>query len=237
MTYVFALAHLDGVAGADALAASGLDALADRYADREHGGWFASLDPPGTSSTPPRRTTPMPTSCWPPPARWPPASRGPVPPSRPPRPPSTSISGPTRKARAGELERRLHRARAVPRRQQQHALGGGVPGRGRRHRQSRLARPGRLHRRLPDQRAGPGPCLADTRALRRELAAPPGLQRRPPQRPVPAVRHHPRPFLRMGQAAADAGGGQRPPPGCSKRRPRCSTPPSPTRGSGTGTRA
>ncbi|HEY1319233.1 MAG TPA: AGE family epimerase/isomerase [Streptosporangiaceae bacterium] len=48
MTYVFALAHLTGVAGAGALAASGLDALASRYADREHGGWFASLDPAGT---------------------------------------------------------------------------------------------------------------------------------------------------------------------------------------------
>jgi sulfoquinovose isomerase len=47
MTYVFALAHLAGVAGADALAASGLDALAGRYADRKHGGWFASLDPAG----------------------------------------------------------------------------------------------------------------------------------------------------------------------------------------------
>ena len=32
--------------------------------------------PPGTSSIPPRRTTPTPTSCWPPPARWRPASRG-----------------------------------------------------------------------------------------------------------------------------------------------------------------
>ena len=47
MTYVFALAHLAGVAGAGALAASGLDALASRYADGEHGGWFASLDPAG----------------------------------------------------------------------------------------------------------------------------------------------------------------------------------------------
>ena len=33
MTYAFALAHLDGVAGADSLAASGLQALASRYAD------------------------------------------------------------------------------------------------------------------------------------------------------------------------------------------------------------
>jgi sulfoquinovose isomerase len=43
MTYVFALAHLRGVEGADALAASGLDALARRYADRANGGWFASV--------------------------------------------------------------------------------------------------------------------------------------------------------------------------------------------------
>src|ERR1700761_3822213 len=47
MTYVCALAHLAGVAGADALAASGLDALAGRYADGANGGWFASLDPAG----------------------------------------------------------------------------------------------------------------------------------------------------------------------------------------------
>ena len=44
MTYVFALAHLDGVAGAAALAASGLGALADRYADAEYGGWVSSID-------------------------------------------------------------------------------------------------------------------------------------------------------------------------------------------------
>jgi len=44
MTYVFALAHLEGVAGADSLAASGLGALAGRYADRANGGWFASVD-------------------------------------------------------------------------------------------------------------------------------------------------------------------------------------------------
>lgn len=47
MTHVFALAHLDGVAGADSLAASGLGALASRYADAENGGWFASLGPSG----------------------------------------------------------------------------------------------------------------------------------------------------------------------------------------------
>ena len=35
------------MAGADALAASGLAALASRYADGENGGWFSSLDPSG----------------------------------------------------------------------------------------------------------------------------------------------------------------------------------------------
>ena len=44
MTYVFALAHLDGVAGAAALAASGLHALATRYADSENGGFVSSVD-------------------------------------------------------------------------------------------------------------------------------------------------------------------------------------------------
>jgi sulfoquinovose isomerase len=44
MTYVFALAHLEGVAGAGSLAASGLRALASRYADGDNGGWFSSVD-------------------------------------------------------------------------------------------------------------------------------------------------------------------------------------------------
>jgi mannose/cellobiose epimerase-like protein (N-acyl-D-glucosamine 2-epimerase family) len=44
MTYVFALAHLAGLAGADALAAGGLGALSDRYADRANGGWFSTVD-------------------------------------------------------------------------------------------------------------------------------------------------------------------------------------------------
>ena len=47
MTYVFALAHLDGVAGAAALAVSGLQALASRYADSENGGFVASVDVTG----------------------------------------------------------------------------------------------------------------------------------------------------------------------------------------------
>jgi sulfoquinovose isomerase len=46
MTHVFALAHLDGVAGAGSLAASGVQALS-RYADDENGGWFASIDVSG----------------------------------------------------------------------------------------------------------------------------------------------------------------------------------------------
>ena len=44
MTYVFALARLEGEPGAESLAASGLRALASRYADHENGGWFASVD-------------------------------------------------------------------------------------------------------------------------------------------------------------------------------------------------
>src|SRR5580698_7625544 len=44
MTHVFALAHLQGVPGADSLAASGLGAFASRYADDTNGGWFASVD-------------------------------------------------------------------------------------------------------------------------------------------------------------------------------------------------
>ena len=44
MTYVFALAHLIGVPGAESLAASGLGALVNRYADGENGGWFSSVD-------------------------------------------------------------------------------------------------------------------------------------------------------------------------------------------------
>jgi sulfoquinovose isomerase len=47
MTYVFALAQLAGVAGADSLAASGLDAIARRYGDRANGGWFSSIDRSG----------------------------------------------------------------------------------------------------------------------------------------------------------------------------------------------
>jgi mannose/cellobiose epimerase-like protein (N-acyl-D-glucosamine 2-epimerase family) len=44
MTYVFALAHLIGVPGAESLAASGLGVLVNRYADGENGGWFSSVD-------------------------------------------------------------------------------------------------------------------------------------------------------------------------------------------------
>ena len=47
MTHVFALAHLQGVAGADSLAASGIGALASRYADSANGGWFSATDRSG----------------------------------------------------------------------------------------------------------------------------------------------------------------------------------------------
>jgi mannose/cellobiose epimerase-like protein (N-acyl-D-glucosamine 2-epimerase family) len=47
MTHVYSLAHLSGVAGAKALAASGLGAFGSRYADRLNGGWFSSVDVSG----------------------------------------------------------------------------------------------------------------------------------------------------------------------------------------------
>jgi sulfoquinovose isomerase len=47
MTHVFALAHLQGMAGADSLAASGLNAFSERYADRADGGWFSSVSVSG----------------------------------------------------------------------------------------------------------------------------------------------------------------------------------------------
>src|ERR1700689_4132217 len=47
MTHVFALAHLQGVAGAGSLAASGIGALTSRYADSANGGWFSATDRTG----------------------------------------------------------------------------------------------------------------------------------------------------------------------------------------------
>ena len=47
MTHVFALAHLQGVAGADALAASGIAAFTSRYADTGNGGWVTATDRSG----------------------------------------------------------------------------------------------------------------------------------------------------------------------------------------------
>jgi sulfoquinovose isomerase len=53
MTYAYSLAHLDtGDEVARRLATSGLSSLSDRYADREHGGWYASLDRDGRISDP-----------------------------------------------------------------------------------------------------------------------------------------------------------------------------------------
>lgn len=53
MTYVYALAYLDGGDPADRdLALSGLESISSEYADREHGGWYASLDANGQVSDP-----------------------------------------------------------------------------------------------------------------------------------------------------------------------------------------
>ena len=48
MTHVFALAHLQGVAGAAELAARGVRALAGPLHDDEHGGWYAAVGHDGT---------------------------------------------------------------------------------------------------------------------------------------------------------------------------------------------
>ena len=47
MTHVFALAQLQGVPGAGALAASGIGAFTSRYADSANGGWFSATDRSG----------------------------------------------------------------------------------------------------------------------------------------------------------------------------------------------
>ncbi len=47
MTHSFALAHLQGVAGAESLAASGIAAFTSRYADTVNGGWFTATDRSG----------------------------------------------------------------------------------------------------------------------------------------------------------------------------------------------
>jgi len=47
MTHVFALAHLQEVAGADSLAASGIAAFTSRYSDRANGGWCTETDRSG----------------------------------------------------------------------------------------------------------------------------------------------------------------------------------------------
>ena len=212
MTYVFALASLQGADGARSLAASGLQALASRYADGENGGWFASVDLAGRSSTPPRRTMPTRIRCWPRPARRPPGFPGLRPPSRRPPAPSRRTSGPTREGCALESwNADFTESGAVPRRQQQHALGRGLPGRGRCHRPPRLARHGPLsiatrliniHARANAWRI---PEHYDENWRPR-----PDYNRRPPRRPVPALRHHPGPLLRVGPAAARPGGRRRP---------------------------
>ncbi|MEY9211379.1 AGE family epimerase/isomerase [Thermobifida halotolerans] len=52
VTHVAALAHLEGVPGAGALADHGVRALSGPARDRDHDGWFAALDADGTPSSP-----------------------------------------------------------------------------------------------------------------------------------------------------------------------------------------
>ncbi|MCL3863233.1 AGE family epimerase/isomerase [Actinotalea sp. K2] len=51
MTYVFSLGALLGRPGAASLVDHGLAALAGRFSDREHGGWFAAVGPQGPQTT------------------------------------------------------------------------------------------------------------------------------------------------------------------------------------------
>ncbi len=152
MTHAFALAHLNGVAGADSLAASGLAALASRYADSENGGWFSAIDVSGTVTDTAKTNydhahTLLAASS---------AAAAGIP-----------GAGGALTAAAAAIDEHfwsdaegcaleswdagLLPTRALPRRQQQHALGGGLPRRGRRHRQRHLAPPGPLDRHPPDR--------------------------------------------------------------------------------------
>ena len=172
MTYVFALAHLNGVAGADALAAAGIGALVTRYADGEHGGWFSSLDPAGnvidtTKANYAHAHALLATSS---------AVAAGLPAAD-----SALVAAAAAidqhfwsdaegcaleswNADFTELEpyrganSNMHSVEA-------YLAAGDVTG------DPVLARPGRRHRRPPDQRLRPGQRVADTRALRRELAA------------------------------------------------------------------
>ncbi len=48
MTHVYAIGHLLGHAGSAEIVDHGLAAITNLFADHEHGGWFAAVDPDGT---------------------------------------------------------------------------------------------------------------------------------------------------------------------------------------------
>ena len=92
----------------------------------------------------------------------------------------------------GRVEPRLERARALPRRQREHA---------RRRGDARRRRPLWRERALRvDAAAGARQPPAPQRALRRRLAAAAGLQPRRSGAPVPALRRHDRALVRVGAA-------------------------------------
>ena len=172
MTYVFALAHLNGVDGADALAAAGIGALASRYADGENGGWFSSIDLsgnvidttkanyahahvllasasavaaglPGADSALAAAAAAIDQHFW-----------------------SDAEGCALESWNADFTELEPYRgANSNMHSVEAYLAAGDVTG------DPGLARPGRRHRRPPDQRLRPGQRVADTRALRRELAA------------------------------------------------------------------
>ena len=239
MTYVFALAHLAGVAGADALAASGLAALVSRYADGENGGWFSSLDLsgnvidstktnyehahallatasavaagiPGADSALAAAVAAIEQHFW-----------------------SDAEGCALENWNADFTELEPYRgANSNMHSVEAYLAAGDVTGDPVWH-----ARAASIATRLIDGHAR-AHAWRIPEHYDENWQPLPDYNRRSPQRPVPAVRHHPRPLLRMGPAAADLGGGpdHHPPPGCSKRLPRSSIPPSPTHGTGTATR-
>ncbi len=67
MTHVYSLAEMQGRGGRE-MAEHGVRALTGIFRDREHGGWFSSVDESGRSTTR-RRPIRTPSWCWPRPPR------------------------------------------------------------------------------------------------------------------------------------------------------------------------
>ena len=212
MTHVFALGELLGEPDCAAFADHGLDAIATAFADAEHGGWRTRAGVPGKAAYDHAFVLLAGASA---------ALAG--------RPGGAALleaaAGGDRRALLGRgrgrlprgVGRRVARARALPRREREHAHGRGVPRRGRRDGRAALGGARPADRRAADRPRGAGARLARRGALQRRLGAAAGLQRRPPERPLPAVRPHARPRARVGAAAARPARGAPGPAGLAAR--------------------